>query len=123
MINLYKKKSALIAALVIFIAGCATPNTGYYWENYSGTLYNYKKNPDDKTMDKHMAMLQKIINKNESKGARVPPGIHAELGYLFAKKGEKALAAAQFQKEMTVYPESKNFIERIYKMLELGGDN
>lgn len=123
MINLYKKKSALIAALVIFIAGCATPNTGYYWENYSGTLYNYKKNPDDKTMDKHMAMLQKIINKNESKGARVPPGIHAELGYLFAKKGEKALAAEQFQKEMTVYPESKNFIERIYKMLELGGDN
>jgi hypothetical protein len=123
MINLYKKKSALIAMLVIFIAGCATPNTGYYWENYSGTLYNYKKNPDDKTMDKHMAMLQKIINKNESKGARVPPGIHAELGYLFAKKGEKALAAEQFQKEMTAYPESKNFIERISKMLELGGDN
>jgi hypothetical protein len=42
---------------------------------------------------------------------------------LFAKKGEKALAAEQFQKEMTAYPESKNFIERISKMLELGGDN
>ena len=62
MINLYKKKSALIAMLVIFIAGCATPNTGYYWENYSGTLYNYKKNPDDKTMDKrskNLFMIQK----------------------------------------------------------------
>ena len=123
MIDLYKKKSALITMLVIFIAGCATPNTGYYWENYSGTLYNYKKNPDDKTMDKHMVMLQNIINKNESKGARVPPGIHAELGYMFAKKGENALAAEQFQKEMKVYPESKNFIERIYQMLELEGDN
>lgn len=123
MIDLYKKKSALIAMLVIFIAGCATPNTGYYWENYSGTLYNYKKNPDDKTMDKHMVMLQNIINKNESKGARVPPGIHAELGYMFAKKGENALAAEQFQKEMKVYPESKNFIERIYQMLELEGVN
>ena len=64
-----------------------------------------------------------IINKNESKGARVPPGIHAELGYMFAKKGENALAAEQFQKEMKVYPESKNFIERIYQMLELEGDN
>ena len=123
MIDLYKKKSALLAMFVIFISGCATPNTGYYWENYSGTLYNYKKNPDDKTMDKHMVMLQNIINKNESKGARVPPGIHAELGYMFAKKGENALAAEQFQKEMKVYPESKNFIERIYQMLELEGDN
>ena len=123
MIDLYKKKSALLAMFVIFKAGCATPNTGYYWENYSGTLYNYKKNPDDKTMDKHMVMLQNIINKNESKGARVPPGIHAELGYMFAKKGENALAAEQFQKEMKVYPESKNFIERIYQMLELEGDN
>jgi len=123
MIDLYKKKSALLAMFVIFIAGCATPNTGYYWENYSGTLYNYKKNPDDKTMDKHMVMLQNIINKNESKGARDPPGIHAELGYMFAKKGENALAAEQFQKEMKVYPESKNFIERIYQMLELEGDN
>tara|TARA_S200000501_G_scaffold314907_1_gene307025 strand:- start:717 stop:1076 length:360 start_codon:yes stop_codon:yes gene_type:complete len=116
------KRIVLILSTILIIGGCATPNTGYYWENYSGTLYKYKKNPSEKTMSNHIDMLEKIIQKNENKGARVPPGIHAELAYLLAQKGEKSLAADHFQKEINTYPESKNFVERIYLMLELGGD-
>ena len=67
-------------------------------------------------------MLEKIIQTNESKGARVPPGIHAELAYLLVQKGEKSLAADHFQKEINIYPESKSFVERINLMLGLGGD-
>tara|TARA_B100000575_G_scaffold177347_1_gene142190 strand:- start:1214 stop:1573 length:360 start_codon:yes stop_codon:yes gene_type:complete len=115
-------KSILIISAVLIIGGCATPNTGYYWENYSATLYNYKKNPNEKTMNKHIEMLEKIILKNESKGSRVPPGIHAELAYLLAQKGEKSQAVEHFQKEMIAYPESKNFVERINLMLGLKND-
>ena len=49
----------------------------------------------------------------------MPPGIHAELGYMLAKQGNKSTAIEQFQKEAITYPESKNFIERIYMMLGL----
>ncbi len=118
-----KNRLILVISIILFIGGCATPNTGYYWENYSGTLYDYKKNPSEKTLTKHIDMLEKIIQKNEKNGARVPPGIHAELGYLLAKKGEKSLAANHFEKEINIYPESKNFIERIYLMLDLGSDD
>tara|TARA_B110000503_G_C7027442_1_gene362502 strand:+ start:538 stop:891 length:354 start_codon:yes stop_codon:yes gene_type:complete len=114
-----KLYSILIMTLVIFIGGCATPNTGYYWENYSGTLYNYKKNPNENTKQKHIKELEKIIQKAASKGSRVPPGIHAELGYMLAKQGNKSTAIEHFQKEAITYPESKNFIERIYMMLGL----
>ena len=115
-----KNYTAIIAAFAFLAGGCATANTGYYWENYSGTLYQYKQNPGPETRAKHVAELQKIINKASSKGSRVPPGIHAELGYMMAIDGDKATALAELQKEATIYPESKTFIERIYLMLGLG---
>tara|TARA_B100000780_G_C21062355_1_gene427070 strand:- start:903 stop:1256 length:354 start_codon:yes stop_codon:yes gene_type:complete len=114
-----KLYSILIMTFVIFVSGCATPNTGYYWENYSGTLYNFKKNPNEATKQKHIKELEKIIQKAANKGSRVPPGIHAELGYMLAQQGDKAPAIEQLQKEAITYPESKNFIERIYLMLGL----
>tara|TARA_B100000787_G_C16191211_1_gene297632 strand:- start:1438 stop:1791 length:354 start_codon:yes stop_codon:yes gene_type:complete len=114
-----KLYSILIMTFVIFVSGCATPNTGYYWENYSGTLYNFKKNPSEATKQKHIKELEKIIQKAANKGSRVPPGIHAELGYMLAQQGDKAPAIEQLQKEAITYPESKNFIERIYLMLGL----
>ncbi|MDC1443816.1 DUF4810 domain-containing protein [Gammaproteobacteria bacterium] len=114
-----KNHSILLILTIIFLAGCATPNTGYYWENYSGTLYNFKKNPNEKTRARHIKELETIIAKAGQKGSRVPPGIHAELGYMLAQNGEKSTAASHLQKEADIYPESKTFIERIYLMLGL----
>lgn len=114
-----KLNSFLILSTLIFIGGCASPNTGYYWENYSGTLYNFKKNPNEETRQKHIKELESIIIKANEKGSRVPPGVHAELGYMLANQGEKGLAVEQLNNEINVYPESKTFIERISIMLGL----
>lgn len=97
----------------------ATPNTGYYWENYAGTLYNFKQNPNEKSRQKHQNELNSIISTAATKGSRVPPGIHAELGYMLAKSGNKAKAIQHFETEIAIYPESKTFIERILLMLGL----
>ena len=114
-----KNKTMHLMLTILFVVGCATPNTGYYWENYSGTLYNFKKTPNEKTRTRHINELEAIIEKASKKGSRVPPGIHAELGYMLAQNGEKSTAAGHLQKEAEIYPESKVFIERIYSMLGL----
>ena len=95
-------------------------NTGYYWENYSGTLYSYKQNPTPENRARHINELKKIIKKAETKSVRVPPGVHAELGYMLAVDGDKPGGGAELRKEASIYPESKTFIERIYLMLGLG---
>jgi len=116
-----KLNSILVMTFIIFLGGCsiAQPNTGYYWENYAGTLYNFKQSPDENSRKKHESELNKIITKAATKGSRVPPGIHAELGYMLAKSGNKSAAIQHLEMEIAIYPESKTFIERILLMLGL----
>jgi len=96
------------------LQGCAAvTEAGYYWGGYSGTLYKYTKDPNEATLANHVEELEKIIEVSQQKSLRVPPGIYAELGYILARQGNEAGAAAQFEREMTLYPESRVFLERL----------
>lgn len=110
---------SLIIILILTSVGCATSNTNYYWGNYSSTLYNLKKNPGDDSLNKHIEELKRIISKSKDKNLRVPPGIHAELGYRLAETNEMEEARIELTNEATIYPESKTFIERVYSLLNL----
>lgn len=104
---------ALIISLGV-LQGCATvTDAGYYWGGYSGTLYKYTKDPNETTLANHVEELQKIIAVSREKSLRVPPGIYAELGYIMARKGNDVEAAAQYENEMALYPESRIFLERL----------
>jgi hypothetical protein len=102
-----------VAALGL-MAGCKTvTEAGYYWGDYSQTLYNYTKAPSDETLLEHMSELERIIEESGERELRVPPGIHAELGYIKSRQGEDALALAHYESEMRLYPESRVFLERL----------
>ena len=106
-------RSALVVA-GLFVAGCATvTDAGYYWGNYSQTLYQYTKFPSDETLARHVTELEEIISKSNEKGLKVPPGIHAELGYIQARQGNNTAAMAHYESEMKLYPESQVFLERL----------
>ena len=83
----------------------------YYWEDYSKTLYKYKKDLTPEMLDKHKIELLKIIEKSEKKDVRVPPGVNAELGYIFLIEGQKDQAILYLKKEKLTYPESTKFID------------
>ena len=117
------KKTILLTIFALLLASCTTTNinTGYYWGNYSQTLYKLKTSPGDNSLKKHIEELQSIIDYSEKNTIRVPPGIHAELGYRLAQTNQNSRAKAELNKETVTYPESKPFIDRV--SIFLGLDN
>lgn len=105
---------AITALGLITISGCATvTEAGYYWGDYSSTLYAYTKNPSEETLQVHLDELQRIVEESDERNLKVPPGIHAEIGYIKAKLGENGVAMAHYEAEMKLYPESQVFLSRL----------
>jgi hypothetical protein len=104
---------ASVLLVALFATGCATKDNIYYWGDYSETLYDLKKNPDEKTLKAHTDQLLLIINEAPNRHKRVPPGVYGEYGYILLKQGKKAEGMEYLDKELGLYPESAVFINRI----------
>ena len=88
---------ALAIAMILALSGCATvTEAGYYWGDYSATLYDYTKNPSDETLAAHLQELENIVTESAERDLRVPPGVHAELGYIHAREGNNTAALGNY---------------------------
>jgi hypothetical protein len=97
---------------MLLLAGCGTPSR-YYWGNYEELIYaNYSK-PGAVSLDKQIQILQGDIAKAQKAGKPVPPGFHAQLGYLYAQQGNADLAKSQFETEKQLFPESTVMMDRL----------
>ena len=90
----------------------------FYWGNYSSSLYDLKKNPDDKKLEAHKEQLLQIIDVSQKDNYQIPPGVNAEYGYILIKQGKEKEGIEYLNKEIQLYPESAIFIERIKKEYE-----
>lgn len=115
-----KSKKIFYFLIVIFYAGCYQPPAIFYWGNYSTSLYDYKKGPDEKTLAAHKKSLLDIIAKSPARKMQVPPGIYAEYGIMLIKEGKEAEGLENLDKEISLYPESKVFIQRLKDELARG---
>ena len=102
----------LILAVVLLLASCV-PKRMYYWGDYSTTLYHSKKVPCEENLLKHKQALENIIQQSEQQNLRVPPGVYAELGYIYFRQNVTDTAIKYFRLEVQTYPESKIFMERL----------
>jgi len=116
------KTTTIYLLLILLIVGCA-PNTMYYWGDYSNTLYKYKKDATPAMLEKHKTELLDIISKSNKKGLRIPPGINAELGYIFLLQEQDDQAMVYLKKEKSTYPESTKFIDDLLQNLNEGKQN
>lgn len=110
------KKSLLIllALTALFFGGCMKTQL-FNWGNYSETLYAYKKNPSETTRTAHIKELNTII-ANAATGyvvRKVPPGVYAELGFLYLQDNQFVNAKKCFDSEVALYPESKVLMTRL----------
>jgi hypothetical protein len=111
-------KIGFIVLSSIFLLGCA-PQRMYYWGDYSKTLYMSKKNPSEQSNLDHQQALENIIEESGKSNLRVPPGVYAELGYIYFRQNKKDLAIQNFKMEKQLYPESALFMDRLENAVKL----
>lgn len=101
--------SLLIAAALL--AGCApkAPKTIYYWGDYQQQVYSYYQPGSDPL--KQIDALNLDIEQARAVNQPVAPGLHAQLGLLFAKTGDTNKAFDQFAIEKQLFPESAPYMD------------
>lgn len=102
----------VIAILPWWIAGCA-PKPLYYWGRYETLLYEMYAKPGQADPATQIAQLSEDIERAQANGQRVPPGVHAHLGYMQFLSGDLAKARAEFETEKRLYSESATFMDRL----------
>jgi hypothetical protein len=112
--------AALAAASFVLTAGCATRQDIYYWGDYERLIQDAYIKPGAADTGTQIEKLTADIQKAAAAGKRVPPGIYAHLGFLYALEGKDSQSQAAFKQEEDLYPESRILIEG---MLTRAGQN
>ena len=66
---------------------------------------------------KQVAKLSEDIMRTQAEGKRVPPGVHAHLGYMYFMLGNTEAAYQEFVTERDMFPESATFIDGMLQRL------
>ena len=112
------KKILLFAIIVFGCISCGTSTSLYDWKGYDDAVYKYINNADEKSVESLMKVYERL-NKTSGGTRQVPPpGVCADYGYLLLKNGKIKEGKELLKKEISLYPESKQFIDRILDRLE-----
>lgn len=117
---------SLAATVTFLMSGCsASPKPLYNYGDYSQSYYGLKKEPSAQSALEYQKALEYCIeNADDSSSGRVPPGMYANLGYLYLKAGQNDKAKENFIKEKTSYPEAIHFMNRMIQKIDaLEGDD
>lgn len=111
--------TAAFAGLIL-LSGCAKNNQALYnYGTYSTSYYAYEQDMGpEKTLELQKAIEEAIANAHDSQSGRVPPGMYANLGYIYLKQGDSTKAVENFTQEKTLYPESARFMDSMLKKIE-----
>jgi len=111
-------KKTILLGFSIIILSCSAPKTLYNWDKYDSVSYSYLKKVDEKSTENLIKIYQKIIKKQNGTRGVIPPGLYADYGFVLIQNNRMEEGKLMLQKEIELYPESKVFIDRIFKMLE-----
>jgi hypothetical protein len=101
----------LMLALPLLLTGCQ--NNIYYWGHYEGLIYVTYAKPGKISPELQVDTMQKDLHLAEAANKPVPPGFHAQLGYLYYQTGKPELARQEFENEKKLFPESSVFMDRM----------
>ena len=107
-------------AALFLMSGCASkPQTLYNYGSYSESYYNYKKNMNEEALLRLQEQIEKsIAEADDSISHRVPPGMYANLGYIYLKRGDSKSAKKYFLLEKETYPESAHFMDLLLNKID-----
>jgi len=121
-INKMELKLPVIVLFTILATGCATTkNKMYSYGDYSENFYAMKKDTNADTSLEWKSTLEDIITNSKLDKLRVPPGVYANLGYIYLQANKTEKAVFFFHEEKEVYPESAVFMDNLIKKAEVQG--
>ena len=108
------KKIITLVVPLLLLGGCAShQHNTFCLMEYHQSLYDYRKESSDENAQKHVEVLEHIIQHAKESGLKVPPGIYLEKGYFHQLLGNEQQAETDYQEEVTRYPEAKTFITKV----------
>lgn len=140
------KSLVIILSLILMFSSCSTTSM-YYWgpvsfsdntTGYEKSTYNYYKYQSPESICNMIETYRDIMIKCEANERMIPPGVCADFGYIllnpenatyfdeYATKSQKRLMEGiifseygkeLLEKEIELYPESRQFIEPILKRM------
>ena len=112
------KKILLLVIIVFGCISCGTSTKLYDWNGYDDAVYKYINKADEKSVESLIKVYEKLIKTSGGTRQTPPPGVCADYGYLLLKNGKIKEGKALLMQEIALYPESKQFIDRILERLE-----
>ena len=101
---------AILSALVL--SSCVAPKQNtYYWGEYESIIYKMYAEAGSVEADIQIEKLNTDIAEANTYGKKIPPGIYAHLGFMYASIGSSDLAIDAFTQEKALFPESTKFID------------
>ena len=105
-----------LVCLGAFAAACAGPQPLYSWGRYEHILWEGYQAQGDPTT--HVTLLEEDVQKATAEDKRVPPGVHAHIGFLRFAGGDLPAAREHFLKERELFPESALFIDGVLERMQ-----
>ena len=113
----------LVLVVTLAVTGCATtskPPPIYYWGSYEEQIYSAHASASTLTVHDQIVALE--ADRASAGTRRLPPGFHAQLGYLYSIDGQTDAAKAEFLAEKTAFPESAAFMDRLLATMQAAKD-
>lgn len=113
--------AVLLMTSSVLLGGCATQDTSlYYWGSYEAMVYEMYVEPGNAPAALQIAKLEEDIQKSDALGKKVPPGLYAHLGMMYAAEGKAGLAQEALLKEKAMYPEATTLVDTLLKNQKQG---
>ena len=115
-------RGAMVALAVggLLGSGCAQDPEIYRWGVYDDVVYDMYARPGAADPYTQIVKLSEDLARTHAEGRRVPPGVHAHLGYMYYLSGDAAAAVQEFEAERELFPESTTFVDGILQRLRRG---
>lgn len=104
-------------ALTVLLAAAGCKTDLYRWGSYEPSIARMYATESGYDPAAEVDRLAREVEETEHRGAKVPPGVRAHLGYLVIEAGNAERGTGYLLAEKTAYPESAAFVDGLLARL------
>ncbi len=107
---MFNKYSIVPFVGVLLLSGCANQEM-YYWGSYESIVRQSYVEPGSMDAQTQIETLTSDLQQAEANGKKVPPGIYAHLGVLYAEQGKHSHSKEALVQEKILFPEASILVD------------